>query len=82
MHNQSPTCRAVKPSRGVVEDDILIRTTAKDTPLTTLLQVMSGNDGEGIFVVGDYATHLLTDVTLTHFQSSLKDAAHIQHRAS
>jgi hypothetical protein len=54
----------------------------KDTPLTTLPQVASDNDGEGVFVVGDYATHLITNVALTRFQSSIKDAAHIQHRAS
>jgi hypothetical protein len=38
----------------------------KDTPLTTVLQVASDNDGEGIFVASDYATHLIT-VMLTRF---------------
>jgi hypothetical protein len=36
-------------------------------PLTTPLQVASDSGGKGIFVLGDYTTHL----TLTHFRSSI-----------
>jgi hypothetical protein len=68
-------------ARGVVEDVILTHTTAKRYASHHIASSRERR-GEGIFVVGDYATQLISDVTLTRFQSSIKDTAHIQHRAS